>query len=354
MGIDPRHRTVNDESNSSALATARKVNVLLAPLLLDRFGDVQPAEQERVIASYAVEDFGFHCRIGLALHNDAAASFTAVVCVGRFYHGYRRALRWLANNRANNTVSIAFDDDVAKRGELWVACNRITTPADSAGLHEALNDLHDELAAVDAGLRIWFPQVLLGQKLTDLEEAAESDDGLRAMLASPQTFLNMEHEDFADQIAAQFIGDAHSWLGRWDEQLRHVDRAASETDPDRTQLLWNRARPLLELERWNELLTLCCELDGLADEKDKPMLAGVRAHALYGKGDFEEVLDVLRSATLDNTARVWLFRALAQAKLGCGCEAMEAFVEYERIVGKDSIAREMLAAVMPEPDGFLN
>ena len=355
MTIDPRHRTVNDESNSSALAAARKVNVLLAPLLVERFGDVQPAqpnEPERVIASYAVEDFGFHCRIGLALHNDAAASFTAAVCVGRFYRGYRRALRWLANNRVNNTVAIAFDDDVAKRKELWVACNRITTPADSAGLREALNDLHDELEAVDAGLRMWFPQVLRGQVLTDLEEAAASDAGLRAMLESPQAFLNMEHEDLADQLAVQFIEDAHGWLGRWDEQLRHVDRAASETDPDKAQLLWARARPLLEMERWDELLTLCRELEGLADEKDKPMLTGVLAHALYEKGDFEEVLDVLRSATLDNTARVWLYRALAQAKLGCGCEAMEAFLEYERIVGRDSIATEMLAAVMPDSDGF--
>lgn len=195
MSIDPRQRTVNDESNSSAVATARKINVLLAPLLVERFGDVQPVqpgEPERVIASYAFEDFGFHCRISLALHNDAAATFTALVRVGRFYHGYRRALRWLANNRVNNTVSIAFDDDVAKRAELWVACNRITTPGDSAGLRETLNDLHAELEAVDAGLRMWFPQVLRGQKLTDLEEVAQSDDGLRAMLASPQEYLNVE------------------------------------------------------------------------------------------------------------------------------------------------------------------
>jgi len=355
MSIDPRHRTVNDEATSSALATARKVNVLLAPLLVERFGDVQPAqpgEPERVIASYAVEDFGFHCRIGLALHNDAAASFTAVVPVGRFYHGYRRALRWLANNRVTNTVSIAFDDDVAKRAELWVACNRITTPADSAGLREALNNLHDELGAVDAGLRMWFPQALRGQKLTDLEEAAQSDDGLRALLASPPKFLDAGHEDFGDQLAAQFIGDAHGWLGRWDEQLSHLDRAASESDSDRTERLLERGRPLMELGRWDELVTFCRELDGLADEEDKPMLTGVLAQALYEKGDFEEVLDVVRSATLDATARVCLYRALAHAKLGRGCEAMEAFLEYERIVGKDIIATEILTAVMPDPDAF--
>lgn len=154
-----------------------------------------------------------------------------------------------------------------------------------------------------------------------------------------------------DHLAAQFIEDAHGWLGRWDEHLRHVEHTASET-ADRTQLLWDRARPLLELERWDELLTLCHELEGLADEKDKPMLAGALAHALYEKGDFEEVLDVLRSAALDNTPRVWLYRALAQAKLGCGCEAMGAFLEYERIVGKDIIATEKLAAVMPDPDTF--
>ena len=211
-------------------------------------------------------------------------------------------------------------------------------------LREGLSDIHGELQAVDAGLRMWFPQVLRGQMLTDLEEVAENDEDLRAMLAMPCAFLDSAHS--ANQTATELIEDAYGWLGRWDEQLRHVDRAASEAVRDRTRHLWARARPLLELQRWEELLTLCGELELLADETDKPMVTGVLAQTLYEMGDFEEVLDVLRSATLDANARVWLFRALAQAKSGRGCEAMEAFSEYERLVGKDIIATAMLAAVM--------
>ena len=110
---------------------------LLAPLLVERYGEsvqyVPLTASDREFVSYAIEDFGFHCRIGLAPHNGAAATLTAVIRVGRFYCGYRRALRWLANNRASNTVSIAYDDQPAKRAELWVACTRITMPSDTAG-----------------------------------------------------------------------------------------------------------------------------------------------------------------------------------------------------------------------------
>ena len=102
---------MNEKTDPAALSPVRKVNVRLAPLqgeLYTEVQPVQPANPEQVIASYAVEDFGFHCRIGLALNNDTAATLTAAVCVGRFYRGYRRALRWLANNRSGNTLSIAF------------------------------------------------------------------------------------------------------------------------------------------------------------------------------------------------------------------------------------------------------
>ena len=348
--IDPRHQTVNDETDSSALSAVRKVNVLLAPLLVELYGEVhavQPANPEQANSSYVVEDFGFHCRIGLSLHNDAAANLTAVIRVGRFYCGYRRALRWLANNRSNNTVSIAFVDQHAKDSELWLACNRITAPSDAAGLREAVSDIHNELGAVDAGLRMWFPQVLRGQMLTNFEEAAADDEYIRSMLASPQSFLDHAHQHPEEEISPQLISEAYGWLGKWNEQLRYVD-GVSELAEDRKGFLWTRARPLLELRRYEELSGVCAELELLADESEKPIVAGVLAHALYERGELEDVLDVLRSATLDSAARVCLFRCLAQARLGKGDEATESYLEYDRLVGRDIIAAKMLAQVMPE------
>ena len=349
MITDPRHQTVNDQPDSTALSTVRKVNVLLAPFLVELYGEVQAANPEREIASYAVEAFGFHCSIGLSLHSEAAANLTAVIRVGRFYRGYRRALRWLANNRSSNTVSLAFVDQHAKDSELWVSCTRITAPGDSIGLRAAVNDIHRELGAVDAGLRMWFPQVLRGQMLTNFEAAAVDDEDIRSMLASPQSFLDRAHQHPEEEISPQLISEAYGWLGQWNEQLRYDD-GVSELAEDRKGFLWTRARPLLELRRYEELIGVCAELELLADESEKPIVAGVLAHALYERGELEEVLDALRSATLDSSARVCLFRCLAQARFGKGDEATESYLEYDRLVGMDIIAAKMLIQVMPEQE----
>ena len=106
----------------------------------------------------------------------------------------------------------------------------------------------------------------------------------------------------------------------------------------------------MELRRYDELIEVCAELELLGDESEEPIVAGVRAQALYEKGELDEVLDVLRSATLDSAARVWLCRCLAQARLGQGIAATESYVEYDRLVGRDIIAAKTLAQVMPEPE----
>ena len=121
-------------------------------------------------------------------------------------------------------------------------------------------------------------------------------------------------------------------------------------DAGRKDLLLRRARPLLELHRYDELITVCEELDSLADDSEKPMIAGVLGQVLYEKGELEDVLDVLRSATLDDVARVWLFRSLAQARLGLRDEALESYRGYDRLVGNDIIAAKKLREALPHED----
>lgn len=341
----------DEQDDSSALSIVRQVDAMLAPMLVELHGEeVQPveaADPTRVVSSYLVEDFGFHSRIGLALHDDCATALTAVICVGRFYRGYRKALRWLANNRASNTVSLAFDDDRARESELWLSCTRVTTPDDSVGLRAALRDIHNELGMVDAGLRMWFPQIVRGQMLVELEDIAQHDGDLRSLLASPQRFLE-QLGSLESQVAPEFVREACRWLGHWAEELNHRDAEGHETGSDRKQFLWCRARPLLELRRYDELIEVCDELELLSDESDMPSIIGVRAHVLYEQGDFEEVLDVLRSATLDGGPRVCLLRSLAHARVGDGGNAIEAYMDYERLVGNDIIAARMLREVLPD------
>ena len=101
---------------------------------------------------------------------------------------------------------------------------------------------------------MWFPQTLKGQMLTDITEAAQTDEMLRTMLASPQDFLAHAHQHPGEQFYPEFIGEAYGWLGQWDEQLHHVDREEMQRagNEDRKNFLWRRARPLLDLRRPTE------------------------------------------------------------------------------------------------------
>ncbi len=355
MIIDPRDRPPNDDPDTPAFATLRKVHRGMGRMLSAQFGEEIPArhaaDPNRVLEPYTFSVFGFYLEISLALHSDTAALLTADIFVGRLYRGYGRALRWLANNRAGRSVSIAFGDQHAKRSELWLSCARVTTSGNRAGLRAALKDIHDELAMVDAGLRMWFPQTLRGDGLTDLEKLAEDEEVVRLMLTSPQGFLDHAHQHSDEQISAALIRDVYGWLGQWDEQLRHLDRFGLDMAGDRKSFLWWRARALFELRRYEELIRVCQELESLADEREKPTIIGVVAQAFYERGEFEEALDVARSATHESSWRVWFTRCLAQARLGRGTEAMESYSGYERLVGKDIIAAKIVREVMAESQG---
>ncbi len=308
----------------------------------------QPADPNRVLKPYPFKAFGFYLEISLALHSDTAALLTADIFLGRLYRGYGRALRWLANNRAGRSVAIAFADQHANHAELWLSCARVTTSGNRSGLRAALKDIHDELAMVDAGLRMWFPQTVRGDGLTDLEKLAEDDEVVRLMLTSPQGFLNYAHQHPDEQISAALIRDVYGWLGQWDEQLLHLDRFGLGMAGGRKSFLWWRARPLFELRRYEELIRVCQELESLSEEREKPTIIGVVAQAFYERGEFEEALDVARSATHESSWRVWLTRCLAQARLRRGTEAMESYSGYERLVGKDIIAAKIVSSVMSQ------
>ena len=168
------------------------------------------------------------------------------------------------------------------------------------------------------------------------------------MLSSGKTLSDHLRHNY-EQLSPDFVEEAYRWLCRWEDQLRHIDWNTSQTttDVDRKDLLFRRARPLLELRRYDELITVCEELDSLADESEKPVIAGVLAKRFTKKENLE-VLDVLRSATLDSAARVWLYRCLAQARLELQDEAIESYAEYDRLVGNDIIAAKMVREAMPE------
>ena len=102
-----------------------------------------------------------------------------------------------------------------------------------------------------------------------------------------------------------------------------------EHDERWKELATDRIRALMELGRHEELLKAVRERKAVGTEAERLMFIGVEGQALYYMGQFEEALDVLRSAELDEVLRVWFFRSLAYAKLGHKAEALDSYYQYE-------------------------
>jgi len=56
-----------------------------------------------------------HCRVAVMRCTERAAGVNVGVRLGRLHSGYRRALRWLAQNRAGNSVGLFSDESMLVR-----------------------------------------------------------------------------------------------------------------------------------------------------------------------------------------------------------------------------------------------
>jgi tetratricopeptide (TPR) repeat protein len=137
--------------------------------------------------------------------------------------------------------------------------------------------------------------------------------------------------------------EACRWLKKWNRFIEILDDSLSGlSDDTRRDFVVKRGRALMELGRNQELLIAIRELKEGGTEEEKQVFTGVEGQALYYAGEYDEVLDVLRSAELDAVPRVWLFRSLAYTKLGDLDEGRNCYLEFERRVGPDIIGRRKL------------
>ena len=143
-------------------------------------------------------------------------------------------------------------------------------------------------------------------------------------------------------------------MGDWEGLLHHLDCCELalgyedfEARQERKMRCAERTRALLQLRRYDETIEACRDLEQIADEDEKSTITGVHAQVLYEKGEFDDALDLLRSANLDDSPRVWLYRSLSHASLGHEDEAMDCYREYEELVGVDVIGRSRLFKIMP-------
>jgi tetratricopeptide (TPR) repeat protein len=316
---------------------------------------VEPGEG---LVQYAFDDVVYHCEAAVYPLNERAATFRVSARLGRLYVGYRKALRWLACNRAGNSVGISVEESALYRRELWVCTNRVTLPDDADGIRETLLDVRGELERLRIGLGSWFPQMLDGSDLSRLEEHArkEANNGLGAILNSPKGYGQwlMDNPDSAQESDPGLVVEVMGWLERWEEQLVWLDRSwescpgAERTDRKKAIVLFRKAKALLRLERAQEALALADEIRKLVDEEEWTQLGILTASTLYQLGRHEDVLETLQSARFDTNPRAWFWRSVAHTRLGQEHEMGAAYMRYEEGIGVDIHARRMLSKFLRE------
>ena len=350
---------------STAQSATKQVHDELVGVLADLFGDsvqvVDSPDPSNGRVRYGYDDADLQCEAGVVPLNTSCASISVTVRLGRVFVGYRKALRWLTNNRAGNTVGLLAHDDAFAQRELWLYCNRVTLPGDSAGAKEMLVDIHFELERVAAGLRYWFPQMLSGEDLAAFEKLGRQDgsQALLNIISNPQGFLNWlrDNPEEEAQVNPSLVWQALGWLKRWDEQLPWLDRdwarlaEADRTPKARVNWLTLRAVALAELKRSEELLVVARQLQELLKDADSAVGGSFAAAALYLLGRYDEVMEELQGATFDDNPRAWYWRSLAAAQLGNKEQSLKLYGSYEQgIGGRDILGRQKLGEVLPKSE----
>jgi len=343
------------------LGVSVRVHELLLAPLAELYGDSVCVEQapapEHGVVQYGFDHGEYRCAAAVQPLNDRAAIVWVTARLGRFHTEYGRALRWLACNREDNTVGLSVGHECLERRELWVACSRVTTPGDRAGVREMLLDVRSELSRLTVALGPWFPQSVEGARLHLLEkECAQSEDEAMLMLATfPRQFMSVLESDeaYAGRVEPAVHVMVNAWLARWSRVVEQVEKLAESAPDDedsperRTFLLSLKLVALGRLGRWLEVMQTAEELGALLADPREALLTH-RAGALYGLGRYEEALALCRPAESDGNPRLWFWKSLAQARLGQVEEARESYCEYERIAGPDIIGREKLTELLPE------
>jgi hypothetical protein len=316
------------------------------------------SQQTPTMPQYCFDAFGASCWASATELSERAAGVIMFAKLGRCYIGYRRALHWLACNRAGNTVAAAAPPELLDERALAVCAHRVTLPGDAAGLREMLSDFLTELHRLQSGL-CWFPQMLSGAFLRLLEERAEADcEGyIMAVLSNPAVYCDwLAANPDADVGGHGFMAtEAHGWVGRWEEKLKWNERLFAVIPQEgraarqQTYLL-EKAHCLCELRRFEEMLATAEELDSVSEPTAARDGVTLRLRALFGLGRHEELLETVRSAEFDSVPRVHFWRSLAHTACGRMEEAAACFQQYEAAAGVDIIGRRELIKLLPNQD----
>lgn len=346
-----------EESTECRYAITRDLTGHLLSALVDRFGDGVTVHEANApdagLVTYRFVFNGAVCYAEVTPHNDRWAVLSFLGCLGRVYREYARAFRWLARNRACNTLAIA--DLGAEYHELWVSANRNTLKGDAAGIRVELDDFCDETNKALTGLKLWFPQFFEADAVARYKDGVERDDKIAEAMENPRAFMRamVESEEAQQGFPLQYAFITR-WLAEWEQNLRINDseqmlRLAEEVPSLKAALPAARVRALRALRRHEELLNEC--LPSLPDGAIPPSRkVAIEAECLCELGRAEEALEAVRSADFDDDALVHFVRANACARLRREEEAVSHYAEYESRVGRDMLAAKKLGRSFQQDD----
>jgi hypothetical protein len=305
---------------------------------------------------------GCDCEVAIYPCSDTAASVTIGARLGRVLKGYVLALRWLAANRAGNTVAAAMPPEATAEKELCVCASRITLPGDRRGLCAMLADFELELRRLNEGLGPWFPQ-MIDSELVARMLGSEDPKVIHtaAILADPASYLDWAHAD--PEVSLEAHGalpvSACRWLSRWDELLDWNRRwwdalPAADRSPDARHFHFiNRALAEAGLGRFRAMLATTVEFAKAFPDGTDPQLATMRCRALHGLGRHADLLRSVQSSSFDHMPRIWFWRAVAHLETSELEPGIECYGRYESLVGTDILARRLIAPLLPKEDAGL-
>ena len=138
------------DDRTAALRLTRQLHDHLLAALAAKFGDELEVDEaqdpDNGVVSYRFEVDGAACSAVAFPYNKISAVLSFSARLGRVSRGYAKALRWLGQNRAFNTLAIAYREGAAQARDLWVGANRNTLSGDIAGIPFELEIIRAKIA----------------------------------------------------------------------------------------------------------------------------------------------------------------------------------------------------------------
>lgn len=298
------------------------------------------------------------CRI--LAHDEQSVALTFNVRLGRVLVGYERALRWLANNRACNSLALASFEHSWQSRDLWVNCNRITLPKDHAGIKLTLIDVLSETLRATTGLKLWFPHLIAGTVLKTIESEETPEDQLslnQRILDDPGDYLQwaIAHPSEALQLNGLSNARIFGWMKRWEDSLAWLELCDVQTPAAEKSEAWHEVyrdihcTALCETKRYDELLESAKQLrlDDESEEANEERIL-LRCRALLGLKRYQEMLRLVQSSFYDDCLNIWFYRMMAHAQLGATRKSIECLEAHESTVGPDFLAKKWLRNTLDE------